>query len=101
MCDVLRQHHINKTVVNGRALFLGWSNDTLRTCTFGQCLDLMDDPKRAMGFDTVFKAFATFYPFLKQASWIIPFCLRLPTAPFWYIYRPLAILLTVHTVSEA
>ena len=99
MCDVLRRQHSIGSVVNGRATFLGWSNDTLRTCAFGSCLNLLDDTERALSFDRVFKAFAAAYPILKQCEWIIPLCLKLPIAPFHYIYTPLATLLTVHMVS--
>lgn len=99
MCSVLKGHYNAGTVVNGRAMFLGWSNDTLRRCSFGKHKDLIEDPKRALQFDRVFKAFATFYPILKQCEWIIPLALKMPTAPFWWIYQPLAILLTVHVVS--
>ena len=100
MCDVLREHYRANAIVTGRATFLGWSNDTLRTCAFGTRLDLLDDPKRAMAFDRVFKAFAAFYPILKQCEWILPLALRLPITPFWYIYTPLATLLTVHWVCD-
>ncbi|MCJ1318995.1 hypothetical protein MMC15_004327 [Xylographa vitiligo] len=96
MCDVFQKHYQMNRVVNGRATFLGWSNDTLRSCAFGECLNLLDDPQRAMAFDLVFKAFARFYPILKQFEWIIPVALELPIGPFWYIYTPLATLLTVH-----
>ncbi|RAK99752.1 cytochrome P450 [Aspergillus ibericus CBS 121593] len=96
MCDVLREHHRRGTVVSGRATFLGWSNDSLRECSFGERLDLLDDPAKAMAFDDVFKAFAAVYPILKQCEWMIPFALQLPIAPFRYIYKPLATLLTVH-----
>ena len=99
MCDVFQKHYQTNRVVNGRATFLGWSNDTLRSCAFGECLNLLDDPQRAMAFDRVFKAFARFYPILKQFEWIIPVALELPIGPFWYIYTPLATLLTVHVVS--
>ena len=100
LCEILRDHYTKQDVVSGRATFLGWSNDTLRSCAFDECLNLMDDPDRAMAFDKVFKAFAAFYPILKQCEWIIPFALELPTAPFRYIYTPLATLLTVHVVSN-
>ena len=98
LCDVLREHHRGGRVVNGRATFLGWSNDTLRTCAFGSHLNLLNDPERVLGFDRVFKAFAAFYPVLKQCEWIIPVFLTLPIAPLYYIYPPLATLLTVHCV---
>ncbi|KAL6719251.1 hypothetical protein ACLMJK_003488 [Lecanora helva] len=96
LCDVLREHHKADRIVNGRATFLGWSNDTLRSCAFGESLDLLDQPDRALQFDRVFKAFAAFYPILKQCEWIIPFALQLPVTPFKFIYTPLATLLTVH-----
>ena len=99
LCNVLQNHHDKRTIVNGRATFLGWSNDTLRSCALGRALYLLDDPERALAFDRVFKAFAAFYPILKQCEWIIPFALELPIAPFRYIYTPLATLLTVHVVS--
>lgn len=99
MCDVLQQHHHDNSVVRGRALFLGWSNDTLRICAFDECLDLVYEPDRAMVLDGVLKAFAAFYPILKQCEWIIPTALELPIAPFRYILKPLGILLTVHQVS--
>jgi hypothetical protein len=99
MCDVLREHHRRGTVVAGRAIFLGWSNDSLRTCAFDESLDLLDDPGRAMEFDKVFKAFAAAYPIFKQCEWMIPFALSLPITPFSYIYKPLATILTVHHVS--
>lgn len=99
MCDVLREHFKVDRVVGGRATFLGWSNDTLRSCAFGESLNLLDDPERAMAFDRVFKAFAAFYPILKQCEWIIPAALKLPIMPFRYTYTPLATLLTVHVVS--
>lgn len=101
MCNILQEHHQKGTVVSGRALFLGWSNDSLRSCTFDESLNLLDDPERAMQFDQVFKAFAAAYPILKQCEWMIPFALSLPIAPFRYIYKPLATILTVHHVSMA
>lgn len=96
MCDVLQQNWKSQAIVSGRAMFLGWSNDTLRECSFGAKLNLMDSASAAMRFDSVFKAFAKFYPIVKQCSWIIPLALTLPAAPFWYLYEPLAIILDVH-----
>lgn len=98
LCTVLQQHHEENHVVNGRLVFLGWSNDTLRSCAFEENLDLLPHPDRAEQFDRVFKAFAAFYPILKQCEWIIPAALQLPIWPFRYIYTPLATLLTVHVV---
>lgn len=100
MCDVLREHHRVGSVVNGRATFLGWSNDTLRTCAFGSRLDLLDDPEQALAFHRMLKAFAAFYPVLKQCGWMVPLCLKMPIAPFQYIYTPLAAFLTVHLVQH-
>lgn len=101
MGEVLMEHYRKGSVVSGRATFLGWSNDSLRMCSFGESLDLLDDTKKAMAFDQVFKAFATVYPILKQCEWLIPLALELPVAPFKYIYSPLATLLTVHVVRGA
>lgn len=100
LCDVLRRYHYNDEVVNGRATFLGWSNDTLRTCAFGESMDLLDDPIKAMEFNRVFHAFGVCYPILKQCEWIIPTALNLPPSFFKYIYKPLVTLLTVHEVHS-
>ena len=100
LCDVLRGHHEADRVVNGRATFLGWANDTLRSCAFGKSLDLLDHSDRAVQFDNVFKAFGAFYPILKQCEWMIPAALQLPITPLRYICSPLAALLTVRKVCS-
>ena len=100
LCNVLREHHREKTVVNGRFIFLAWSNDTLRDCSFGRPLNLLGDTKLVLAFDQVIKAFAAIYPILKQCEWIIPLALRLPVAPFRYLFPPLGNLLDVHLVGS-
>jgi hypothetical protein len=68
MGSVLAEHHRRRTIVNGRATFLGWSNDSLRACSFGDSLNLLADVDKAMAFNDVFKAFAAVYPVLKKCE---------------------------------
>jgi hypothetical protein len=64
MCSILRgQYQENR---NRQTMFLIWSNDRLRNCAFSESLNLLDDLDRAMAFDRAFKAFAAFYPIVKQ-----------------------------------
>jgi hypothetical protein len=89
MGSVLAEHHRRRTIVNGRATFLGWSNDSLRACSFGESLNLLADVDKAMAFNDVFislgglahalvdqgcrvmlfdLAFAAVYPVLKKCE---------------------------------
>lgn len=99
MCRVLEQHYQRGSIVSGRATFLGWANDSLRVCSFGNSLNLLDDPEHAMRFDRVFKAFAVLYPITKQFSGLIPLILESPLG-IRHLWKPLDTILTVHDVSS-
>ena len=82
----------------GGLLFLGGQMTTLRTCAFGERMDLLDDPIKAVEFNRVFHTFGVCYPILKQCECVIPTALDLPPSFFKCIYKPLVTLLTVHEV---
>lgn len=53
LCEILRNHMQAQSVVEGRVTFLGWSNDSLRTFTFGHCNSLLDNVEQAREFQAV------------------------------------------------
>ena len=101
MCEVLEEHYRDRSIVFGRAVFLGWSNDTLRSSVFGECMDLLGNPQKAMVFDRIFKAFAACYPILRQREWIIPIVMKIPISILFCLFSPLATLMTVHVVNNS
>ncbi|KAL3487487.1 cytochrome P450 [Aspergillus germanicus] len=99
MSEVLRGHHERGTVVNARSTFLGWSNDTLGICSFGESQDLLHDMGKVTALIEVFKFFAAAFPILRQCGWLIPSALALPVTSIRYISKPIATLLDTHLVS--
>ncbi|KAL3440938.1 cytochrome P450 [Aspergillus insuetus] len=79
-----------------RSTFLGWSNDTLSICSFGDSQDLLHDVGKVTALIEVFTSFAAAFPILRQCGCLIPFALALPVTPIRYISKRLAMLLDTH-----